>query len=163
MVATKIIMCFFQYNAKNIFLGPSNFTSLFLVTKHPYFTSLHWVVKYSQEMLKKTYLEAIPCFGTFSTRSLSGGDPQGLGWHSYWSLDLKIFLLGSLDQVIANLLQRLHSSWSQGDTDAMNGWFISNNSFLVFICRLNRRDDYEWVGLWFKLWHWMHPLYQFLK
>ena len=72
-------------------------------------------------MLKKTYLEAIPCFGTFSTRSLSGGNPQGLGWHSYWSLDLKIFLLGSLDQVIAYLLQRLHSTGSQGDTDAMNG------------------------------------------
>merc|ERR1719325_261579 len=46
--------------------------------------------------LVDSHLEAIPGFGTFSTRSLSGGDPQGLGWHSYWSLDLKIFSLAPL-------------------------------------------------------------------
>ena len=145
-----MIICFFQYTSKNIVVGLAIVLAYMciqiILTKHPYSTSLYWVVKYSKQMVKKTYLEAIPGFGTFSTRSLSGGDPQGLGWHSYWSLDLKIFLLGSLDQVIANLLQRLHSTWSQGDTDAMNGWFISNNSFLVFICRLNRRNRRLWMS-----------------
>ena len=53
------------------------------------------------------HLELVPGLGTFSTRSLSGGDSQDLGWHPDWSLHLQILVLGSSDQVAADLLQGL--------------------------------------------------------
>ena len=52
-------------------------------------------------------LEPVPGLGTLSARSLSGGDSQGLGWHSDGSLDLEVLVLGSSDEVTAHLLQRL--------------------------------------------------------
>merc|ERR1712111_177642 len=52
-------------------------------------------------------LEPVPGLGTLTARGLPGGDPQGLGGHPHWALDLELLLLGSLDQVGADLLQAL--------------------------------------------------------
>ena len=57
--------------------------------------------------LVNSHLELVPGLGTLSARSLSGGDSQGLGWHSDGSLDLEVLVLGSSDEVTAHLLQRL--------------------------------------------------------
>merc|ERR1719400_1013284 len=45
------------------------------------------------DTLVNAHLEAIPSLGPFTTRSLSGGDPQGLGWHTHGSFDLQFFIL----------------------------------------------------------------------
>merc|ERR1740131_379500 len=45
------------------------------------------------------HLELVPGLRTFSTRSLTGGDAQDFGGHAHWTLDLKILLLGSPDEV----------------------------------------------------------------
>merc|ERR1719400_69273 len=76
------------------------------------------------DTLVNAHLEAIPSLGTFTTRSLSGGDPQGLGWHTHRSFDLQFFILGSLDEVVADLFETLHISGSQGDPDTVNWPFF---------------------------------------
>ena len=53
------------------------------------------------------HLELVPGLATLSTGSLPGGDPQHLGGHPHWSLHLQILVLGSSDQVAADLLQGL--------------------------------------------------------
>ena len=56
----------------------------------------------------------------FTARSLPGGDPQGLGGHPHWALHLELLVLGSPDQVLAHLLQRLHVPGGQGDPDPVD-------------------------------------------
>ena len=51
---------------------------------------------------------SVPSIGTFSTRTLSGGDSQGLGRNSYWALYLELVVLGGIDNLGAGGLQRLH-------------------------------------------------------
>ena len=85
--------------------------------------SLRWRVQID-DTLVNAHLEAIPSLGTFTTRSLSGGDPQGLGWHTHGSFDLQFFILGSLDEVVADLFETLHISGSQGDPDTVNWPFF---------------------------------------
>jgi len=56
------------------------------------------------------HLELVPGLGTLSTRGLTGGDTQGLGWHAHRSLHLQLLVLGSTDQVSTDLFQRLYIS-----------------------------------------------------
>jgi len=74
--------------------------------------------------LVDAHLEAIPGLGTFTARGLTGGDPQGLGGHPDGSLDLQFLVLGSLDEVGADLLEALNVPGGQGDPDAVNGAFF---------------------------------------
>ena len=62
---------------------------------------LRWRVKID-EPLVDSHLEAIPGLGTLSTGSLTGGDAENLGGHTYGSLNLQVLLLGSLDQISAH-------------------------------------------------------------
>ena len=39
-----------------------------------------------------------------TARSLSSGDPEGLGGHPHWTLHLELLVLGSPDQILAHLL-----------------------------------------------------------
>lgn len=48
--------------------------------------------------LVDSHLEAIPGLGTFSTRSFTGRNSQGLRWHTDRSLDLQLLLLSTADQ-----------------------------------------------------------------
>merc|ERR1719317_1883654 len=47
--------------------------------------NLGWAVEINDPLVD-SHLELIPGLGTFSTRSLTGGDTQGLGWHAHRAL-----------------------------------------------------------------------------
>merc|ERR1719317_750643 len=69
--------------------------------------NLGWAVEINDPLVD-SHLELIPGLGTFSTRSFTGGDTQGLGWHAHRALNLQLLVLGSADQVSADLLQGLN-------------------------------------------------------
>merc|ERR1719203_27248 len=71
--------------------------------------NLRWAVEINDPLVD-SHLEFVPGLGTLSTRGLTGGDTQGLGWHAHRSLNLQLLVLGSTDQVSTDLLQRLDIS-----------------------------------------------------
>ena len=83
------------------------------------------------DALVDPHLELVPGLGTLSTRGLTGGDTQGLCWHTDRSLHLQLLVLGSLDQVAADLLQGLNIAGRQSDPDAMNRCVLLNSSFAI--------------------------------
>ena len=87
------------------------------------------------DSLVDPHLELVPGLATLSARSLTGGDPQGLGGHPDGSLHLQLLVFGSLDQITADLLQRLHVTGSQSDPDTVDGSVLLN-TFAI----LNRKD-----------------------
>jgi len=82
--------------------------------------------------LVDSHLELVPGLGTLSARSLSGGDSQGLGWHSDGSLDLEVLVLSSSDEVTAHLLQRLDIPGGECDTDSVD-WDVLLNTFSILV------------------------------
>merc|ERR1719211_935895 len=85
------------------------------------------------DSLVDPHLELVPGLTTLSARSLTGGDPQGLGGHPDGSLHLQLLILGSLDEVTADLLQRLHVAGGQSDPDAVDGSILLN-TFSILVC-----------------------------
>ena len=75
-------------------------------------------------------LESVPGLGTLTARGLPGGDPQGLGGHPNGPLHLQLLVLGSLDQVTADLLQRLDITGGQSDPDTVD-WSILLHTFSI--------------------------------
>ena len=78
------------------------------------------------DALVDAHLEAIPSLGTFTARSFTGGDPQGLGGHPDGSLHFEVLILGSLDEVSTDLLEALDVPRGQSDPDAVNGAFFGS-------------------------------------
>jgi hypothetical protein len=79
---------------------------------------------YTSNLLNQTlvdsHLEAIPCLGTFTARSLASGDLKSLGWETDGALDTEVLGLGTVDEFLANLLEGLDLSAGQGDTDLVS-------------------------------------------
>ena len=73
------------------------------------------------ETLVDAHLETIPGLGTVTARRLTGGDTENLGGETNGSLDTEVLVLGTLDQIRADLLEVLDVAGGQGDTDAVNG------------------------------------------
>ena len=86
---------------------------------------LGWGVEID-DTLVDPHLKSIPGLGTFTTRSLAGGDAKDFGRHTNGSLDLQFLLFGSLDQVGANLFEALDGAGGQSDADAMDGGLIGD-------------------------------------
>merc|ERR1719295_1191021 len=80
-------------------------------------------------------LEPVPGLGTLTARGLPGGDPQGLGGHPHWALDLQLLLLGSLDQVGADLLQTLDGAGGEGDPDPVDHLLLAGATFAILVSR----------------------------
>ena len=72
------------------------------------------------QTLVDAHLKAIPSVGTFSGRSLSGGDDQLLGGHTDGSADVKLLVQGNLLQITADLLDVGNIARSQSDTNAVD-------------------------------------------
>ena len=87
------------------------------------------------DALVDAHLEPVPGLGALTARGLPGGDLQGLGGHPDGSLHLQLLVFGSLDQITADLLQRLHVTGSQSDPDTVDGSVLLN-TFAI----LNRKD-----------------------
>merc|ERR1719370_2123874 len=83
--------------------------------------------------LVDSHLELVPGLGTLTARSLPGGDPEGLGGHPHWTLPLELLVLGSPDQVLAHLLQRLHVPRGQSDPDPVDRRLLLN-SLSILVC-----------------------------
>ena len=66
------------------------------------------------------HLESIPCLASLTTRCLPGGDLQNLGWETNRSLDAEILALRTLDELLADLFERLHLTRGQGDADLVD-------------------------------------------
>jgi len=73
------------------------------------------------ETLVDLHLITVPGLGTLTARGLTGGDAEDLGGETDGSLDTEVLILGTLDQVRADLLEVLDVAGGQGDTDAVNG------------------------------------------
>lgn len=69
------------------------------------------------QTLVDSQLEAIPGLGTFTTRGFTGGNLQGLGWKTDWSLDAEFLSLGTLDEFTADLLEGVNLLGGEGDSD----------------------------------------------
>ena len=82
------------------------------------------------DSLVDPHLELVPGLTTLSARSLTGGDSQGLGGHPDGSLHLQLLVLGPLDQVTADLLQRLDITGGQRDPDTVD-WSILLHTFSI--------------------------------
>jgi len=82
--------------------------------------------------LVNPHLELVPSFGTFTTRSLTGGDTEGFGRHSDGSFYLQFLLLGSPDEIAAHFLERLDVPGGEGDPNPVHGGlFLHPLSILI--------------------------------
>merc|ERR1719266_1777984 len=96
------------------------------------------------DSLVDPHLELVPGLTTLSARSLTGGDSQGLGRHPDGSLHLQLLVFGSLDEVTADFLQRLHVTGSQGDPDTVDGSVLLN-TFSILVSRHLGRVSVIWL------------------
>ena len=65
------------------------------------------------------HLKSIPSLRSLTTGRLSGRDLQGLGWEADWALDAEVLGLGTLDELLADLLEGLDFAGGQGDANLM--------------------------------------------
>lgn len=64
-----------------------------------------------------SHLESVPGLGTFTTGCLSGGDLESLGRETDGALDAEFLALGTLDKLLADLLEGLDFAGGQGDAN----------------------------------------------
>jgi hypothetical protein len=72
------------------------------------------------QSLVDSHLESIPGLRSFTARGLSGGNLEGLGWQTDGALDTEVLGLGTLDELLADLLERGDLSAGQGDSDLVS-------------------------------------------
>ncbi len=88
------------------------------------------------DALVDPHLESVPGLGTLTARGLTGGNAENLGRHANGSLDLELLLLGSPDEVAADLLQALDVAGGQRNADTMDWAFLAGWLRGVFVHRL---------------------------
>jgi len=66
-----------------------------------------------------SHFESIPGLGTFTTGCLSGGNLKSLGGETDGPLDAEFLALGTLDELLADLLEGLDFAGGQGDANLM--------------------------------------------
>lgn len=72
------------------------------------------------QTLVDLHLVAVPGLGTLTARGLAGGDAEDLGGEADGTLDTEVLVLGTLDEVGADLLEVLDVAGGQGDADAVD-------------------------------------------
>ena len=105
--------------------GHLNLYTGFDVDRGDLLDDLRWRVQID-DTLVQAHLEAIPSLGTLTARGLTGGDTQNLGRHADGALDTQLLLLGSADQISANLLQTADIARGQRDANAVYGRGLGN-------------------------------------
>jgi len=91
---------------------------------------LSWAGKIN-EPLVDLELVSVPGLGAFTAGGLSGSDLQDLGGHPDRSLNTELLILGSVDQIRADLFQSLDILACQGDPDLVR--FRGGHSCLVIL------------------------------
>lgn len=72
------------------------------------------------QTLVDSHLIHIPSLTTLTVGGLSGGDLESLGGKTDWSLDVEGLVAGTVDELLAHLLQGSNLAGSQGDTDLVD-------------------------------------------
>ena len=72
------------------------------------------------QTLVDSHLESVPSLGSFTTGCLSGGDLKGLGRETDGAFDAEFLALGTLDELLADLLEGLDFAGGQGDADLVS-------------------------------------------
>jgi len=107
----------------NIYKSTSRVVFQFLRTSAS--VNLHTVLEdLLNQTLVDSHLKAIPSLGTFTTRSLSGGNLQGLGWETDWALDAQVLGLCAVDELLADLLEGLNVAGSECDANLVGFLFF---------------------------------------
>ena len=70
--------------------------------------------------LVDAHLVGVPGLGTLTARGLAGGDLQVLGGQTDGALDAELLGLGTVDELLAHLLERLDVARGQGDADLVD-------------------------------------------
>merc|ERR1711872_532218 len=83
--------------------------------------------------LVDSHLEPVPGLGALTARGFPRGDPKGLGGHADGALHLQLLLLGTLDQVGADLLQGLDGPRGEGDPDAVDHGLLSGSALAILV------------------------------
>ena len=66
------------------------------------------------------HLVCVPSLGTLTARGLTGGDLQVLGGQTDGTLDAELLVLGTVDELLADLLERLDVAGGEGDADLVD-------------------------------------------
>jgi hypothetical protein len=66
------------------------------------------------------HLEGVPGLGTLTARGLAGGDLQVLGGQTDGALDAELLVLGTVDELLADLLEGLDIARGEGDADLVD-------------------------------------------
>jgi len=90
-----------------------------------------------------SHLKGVPGLGTLTVRCLTGGDTEVLGWETDWALDAKVLGLGALEELAADLLERLDLAGGEGDADLVDLWCVGLAGLLWV---LERHFDGRVVG-----------------
>jgi len=72
-----------------------------------------------------SHLKGIPSLGSFTTGCLSGSDLEAFGWKTDWALNAEVLGLGTLNELLADLLEGGDLSAGQGDTDLVGFWSLA--------------------------------------
>ena len=72
------------------------------------------------EALVDAHLVCVPSLGTLTARSLTGGDLQVLGGQADGALDAELLVLGTVDELLADLLEALDVAGGEGDADLVD-------------------------------------------
>ena len=67
-----------------------------------------------------SHLESVPGLGTLTVGGLAGLDHQGLGGQTDRALDLQRLGAGTINELLADLLEGLDLAGGQGDTDLVD-------------------------------------------
>lgn len=72
------------------------------------------------ETLVDAHLEGVPGLGTLTVGGLTGGDLQVLGGEADGALDAELLGLGTVDELLADLLEGLDVARGEGDADLVD-------------------------------------------
>jgi hypothetical protein len=70
--------------------------------------------------LVDAHLVGVPGLGTLTARGLAGGDLQVLGGQADGALDAELLVLGTVDELLADLLEGLDVARGEGDSDLVD-------------------------------------------
>lgn len=66
------------------------------------------------------HLVCVPGLGSLTVRGLTGGDLKDLGGETDGALDAELLVLGTVDELLADLLERLDVAGGEGDADLVD-------------------------------------------
>ena len=82
----------------------------------------HILVKFLDVALTlvDAHLVGVPGLGTLTARGLAGGDLQVLGGQTNGALNAELLVLGTVDELLADLLEGLDVARGEGDADLVD-------------------------------------------